>query len=196
MTKRFTATGKGSDRRASTRSTASSTSCAGRRSRSTSSASRHTITVGDRVYYPAKSYAALTPGSAVRVFRELQEMTQSALARATGMTQATVSSIEHDRVALGVDRAKRLAIALRVHPAVLLFPNWEAEAKALAERAACGRVLGLQDVRRARERQRGRDHERDSRHGRRPAVSGRLPTRAAPRLRGGRAGRLRGRGRR
>lgn len=88
------------------------------------------------MYHAAKSYAALTPGAAVRVFRELQEMTQSALAEAAGMTQATVSSIEHDRIALGVDRAKRLAIALRVHPAILLFPNWEAEAKALGATAA------------------------------------------------------------
>lgn len=72
----------------------------------------------------------------MRVFRELQEMTQRELAEAAALTQATVSSIEHDRVALGVERAKRLAVALHVHPATLLFPNWEAEAKALAKAAA------------------------------------------------------------
>lgn len=94
------------------------------------------MTVDDRVYYPAKTRVALTPGAAVRVFRELQELTQSALAEAAGLTQATISSIEHGRVALGVERAKRLALALRVHPAVLLFPDWEAEAITLAETAA------------------------------------------------------------
>jgi transcriptional regulator with XRE-family HTH domain len=65
------------------------------------------------------------------VFRELQEMTQTELALAAGMTQATLSSLERGRVALGVERAKRLALALQVHPAVLLFPDWEAELKTL-----------------------------------------------------------------
>jgi transcriptional regulator with XRE-family HTH domain len=67
----------------------------------------------------------LTPGGAVRVFRELQEWTQSELAAASGIAQATISSIEHGRVKLGVERAERLARALKVHPAVLLWPNWK-----------------------------------------------------------------------
>ena len=96
-----------------------------------SSESRRTITVGKRVYVRARSYATLAPGDAVRVFRELQEMTQTELAAASGLGQATISSIERGRITLGVERAKRLALALRVHPAVLLFSNWDEEAKAL-----------------------------------------------------------------
>ena len=69
----------------------------------------------------------LTPGNAVRVIRELQGMTQDDLASASGIAQATISSIEHGRVKLGAERAERLARALKVHPAVLLWPNWRAD---------------------------------------------------------------------
>jgi transcriptional regulator with XRE-family HTH domain len=67
----------------------------------------------------------LTPGQAVRVARELQEMTQAQLSVAADISQPTLSSIESGRVKLGVERAERLARALKVHPAVLLWPNWE-----------------------------------------------------------------------
>jgi transcriptional regulator with XRE-family HTH domain len=68
---------------------------------------------------------ALTPGDAVRVARELQEMTQAELAEASGIPQPTLSSIEHGRATLGAERAEKLARALKVHPAVLLWPNWD-----------------------------------------------------------------------
>ena len=76
-----------------------------------------------RVYRPK---SPLTPGQAVRVFRELQEMTQGELAAASGLTQPTISSIEGGRANLGIERAKRLAVALKVHPAVLAFSDWQA----------------------------------------------------------------------
>jgi transcriptional regulator with XRE-family HTH domain len=76
-------------------------------------------------YVPARTRVALTRADAVRVTRELQQMTQTELAAASGLTQATLSGIERGRVSLGVERAERLARALKVHPAVLLWPNWE-----------------------------------------------------------------------
>ena len=79
-------------------------------------------------FYPARTYAHLTVGEAVRVTRELQELTQAELAAAAGLSQPIVSGIEHGRIVLGVERARRIARALRVHPAVLLFPDWRAEA--------------------------------------------------------------------
>jgi len=36
-----------------------------------------------------------------------------------------VSVGESVRISLGVERAKVLAIALRCHPAVLVFPGWD-----------------------------------------------------------------------
>ncbi len=78
-------------------------------------------------YVPARVRVKLSPGDAVRVARELQEMTQAELAHATGIAQPTLSSIESGRATLGAERAEKLAIALKVHPAVLLWPNWEAD---------------------------------------------------------------------
>ena len=78
-------------------------------------------------YVPAKVRVELSPGDAVRVARELQEMTQAELSEASGISQPTLSSIESGRVRLGADRAEKLAIALKVHPAVLLWPNWGME---------------------------------------------------------------------
>lgn len=85
-------------------------------------------------YVPARVRVALTSGDAVRVARELQEMTQAQLAAATGIAQPTLSSIESGRSTLGAERAEKLARALNVHPAVLLWPNWDVEAE--AKRAA------------------------------------------------------------
>ena len=71
----------------------------------------------------------LSPGDAVRVTRELQEMSQIDLAEACGIPQGTISSIERGRVTLGAERAEKLARALKVHPAVLLWPNWDVKAE-------------------------------------------------------------------
>jgi transcriptional regulator with XRE-family HTH domain len=74
---------------------------------------------------PARARVKLSPGDSVRVLRELQEMTQAELAEASGLSQPTISGIEKNRITLGAERAEKLALALRVHPAVLVWPNWE-----------------------------------------------------------------------
>ncbi|MEN8162717.1 MAG: helix-turn-helix transcriptional regulator [Acidobacteriota bacterium] len=66
-------------------------------------------------------------GESVRIIRELQELSQNQLAELTGIPQSTISAIERSRVNLGVERAKVLARALKVHPAVLVFPGWNVE---------------------------------------------------------------------
>lgn len=73
----------------------------------------------------AKKRVNVSVGESVRIIRELQDMSQNRLARQTGISQATISAIENDRVSLGVERAKTLAQALKCHPAVLVFPGWE-----------------------------------------------------------------------
>jgi transcriptional regulator with XRE-family HTH domain len=64
--------------------------------------------------------------------RELQELSQNQLAEAAGIPQSTISAIERERVNLGVERAKMLARALKCHPAVLVFPGWDASAESAA----------------------------------------------------------------
>ncbi|MFT4607057.1 MAG: transcriptional regulator with XRE-family HTH domain [Urechidicola sp.] len=76
-------------------------------------------------YRVAKKHIEVTVGESVRIVRELQEMSQNDLARATGIPQSTISAIENDRVNLGVERAKKLAISLKCHPAILVFPGWD-----------------------------------------------------------------------
>jgi transcriptional regulator with XRE-family HTH domain len=76
-------------------------------------------------YSPAKKRVPVSVGESVRIIRELQELSQNELARLTGISQATISAIENDRVRLGVERAKVLARALKCHPGVLVFPGWE-----------------------------------------------------------------------
>ena len=67
----------------------------------------------------------VSAGESVRIIRELQELSQNALAEITGIPQSALSAIENDRVNLGVERAKVLARALKCHPAVLVFPGWD-----------------------------------------------------------------------
>ncbi|MFW6151833.1 MAG: helix-turn-helix transcriptional regulator [Verrucomicrobiota bacterium] len=76
-------------------------------------------------YRKAKKTVEVSVGNSVRIMRELQELSQSALAELTGIPQSTISGLENDRINLGVERAKVLARALKCHPAVLVFPGWD-----------------------------------------------------------------------
>jgi transcriptional regulator with XRE-family HTH domain len=78
-----------------------------------------------KTFRPARERIEVSVGESVRLIRELQGYSQNELASATGISQATLSAIENDRVRLGVERAKVLGRALRCHPAVLVFPGWE-----------------------------------------------------------------------
>ncbi len=83
-------------------------------------------------YRKAKRTIEVTVGESVRIIRELQELSQNELAALTGIAQSTISAIENDRVSLGVGRAKVIARALKVHPAVLVFPGWDIDADSAA----------------------------------------------------------------
>ena len=77
-------------------------------------------------FRPAKKRIEVSVGESVRILRDLQDLSQSQLSELTGIPQATISAIENGRVNLGVERAKVLARALKCHPAVLVFPGWDA----------------------------------------------------------------------
>jgi transcriptional regulator with XRE-family HTH domain len=55
--------------------------------------------------------------------RETAELSQVELGKRAGISQAAISAIEHGKEPLGLARAQKLARALRVHPAVLVFPE-------------------------------------------------------------------------
>ncbi len=73
----------------------------------------------------AKKRVDVSIGESVKIIRELQELSQNELSSITGIPQSTLSAIEHDKINLGVERAKVLARALKCHPAVLVFPGWD-----------------------------------------------------------------------
>jgi transcriptional regulator with XRE-family HTH domain len=78
-------------------------------------------------YQIAKKLCDVSVGESVKIIRELQELSQNELAELTGIPQSTISAIEHDKINLGIERAKILAKALKCHPAVLVFPGWSVE---------------------------------------------------------------------
>jgi len=43
------------------------------------------------------------------------------------LDNGNISRIEHDKIKIGIERAKIFAVALKCHPAVLVFPGWDAE---------------------------------------------------------------------
>ena len=88
------------------------------------------MTIGEikmKDFTKAKKTVEVSIGNSVRILRELQELSQNELALISGIPQSTLSAIEHDKVKLGVERAKVLARALKCHPAVIVFPGWDIE---------------------------------------------------------------------
>jgi len=67
----------------------------------------------------------MTPGEMLKTLRELQELSQADLANLTGMSQSNISAIENGSRQIGRERALALSIALKVHPAVILFPDFD-----------------------------------------------------------------------
>ena len=79
-----------------------------------------------------KRYGDLTPGKALKIYRELGGLSQNELAELTGLKQATISSLENDRITMGIERAKILASVLKVHPGLLAFADWESNESVVA----------------------------------------------------------------
>lgn len=72
----------------------------------------------------AKTHCMVTPGEAIRMVRELQDLSQQNLAELSGFSQSNISALENNSTNLGRERALILAKVLHVHPAVLLFPDF------------------------------------------------------------------------
>lgn len=85
--------------------------------------------INKKDYVLVKNHISMTPGDVLMTLRKLQRLTQLELAELTGMTQANISSMESGRQQIGRDRAIVLAKALKVHPAVILFPDYTVGSK-------------------------------------------------------------------
>lgn len=70
----------------------------------------------------------MSPGEMVRTLRELKGWSQLKLAEETGISQANISAIENGRVEIGKQRAIVIAEALNVHPASIMFADYDVAA--------------------------------------------------------------------
>lgn len=78
-------------------------------------------------YIPARSHAVLTTGETIRMLRELKGWTQAELARRSGISVTNISLLENEKVEIGKKRAKQLAKSFDIHPAIIMFPEYEAK---------------------------------------------------------------------
>jgi transcriptional regulator with XRE-family HTH domain len=78
-------------------------------------------------FVKAKVNINITPGEMLKTLRELQGLSQKDLSELTGISQSNISALETNIRKIGRDRALTLAKALKVHPAVILFPDYQLE---------------------------------------------------------------------
>jgi transcriptional regulator with XRE-family HTH domain len=83
------------------------------------------MTINKKDFVKAKVNISITPGQMLKTLRELQGISQQELANMTGISQSNISSLETDARQIGRERALVLAKALKVHPAVILFPDYD-----------------------------------------------------------------------
>lgn len=76
----------------------------------------------------AKSHAKLSTGEVIRMLRELKGWTQEELARRSGIGASNLSLLENNRLEIGRKRTEQLAKVFKVHPAIIMFPSYEARA--------------------------------------------------------------------
>ncbi|MBN2090201.1 helix-turn-helix transcriptional regulator, partial [candidate division KSB1 bacterium] len=76
---------------------------------------------------PAKQHATLTTGEVIKMLRELKGWTQEELAKRCSINATNISLLENDKLDIGKKRAEQLAHAFEVHPAIIMFPEYESE---------------------------------------------------------------------
>jgi transcriptional regulator with XRE-family HTH domain len=83
-------------------------------------------------FAPAKPHVKLTTGDVISMLRELKSWTQEELARRSGVSSTNLSLLENNKLDIGKRRAIAIAKAFDVHPAIIMFPEYEAQAIANA----------------------------------------------------------------
>jgi transcriptional regulator with XRE-family HTH domain len=81
--------------------------------------------INKKDFVKSKVNREISPGEMLKTIRELQELSQKELSLLTGVPQSNISAIESGHRQLGRERALVFARALKVHPAVILFPDFD-----------------------------------------------------------------------
>jgi transcriptional regulator with XRE-family HTH domain len=76
-------------------------------------------------FIPARQYATLTTGEVIRMLRDLKGWTQTELAKRSHISPTNISLLENGKVEIGKKRAEQLAKAFGIHPAIIMFPEYE-----------------------------------------------------------------------
>lgn len=78
-------------------------------------------------FIPAKPHATLTTGEVIRMLRDLKGWTQAELSKPSGISASNISLLENEKVDIGKKRAEQIAKAFDVHPAIIMFPEYEGQ---------------------------------------------------------------------
>jgi transcriptional regulator with XRE-family HTH domain len=78
-------------------------------------------------FIPAKPHATLTTGEVIRMLRDLKGWTQAELSKRSGIGASNISLLENEKVDIGKKRAEQIAKAFDVHPAIIMFPEYEGQ---------------------------------------------------------------------
>jgi len=78
-------------------------------------------------YRSARQHTVLTTGEVIRMLRELKEWTQEDLAKYCSINAKNISMLENNKIKIGKKRALQLAAAFDVHPAIIMFPEYESK---------------------------------------------------------------------
>ncbi len=76
-------------------------------------------------FITAKVHAKLSTGEVIQMLRDLKGWTQDELAKRSGISPTNLSLLENGRVDIGKKRVEQLAKAFGVHPATIMFPEYE-----------------------------------------------------------------------
>lgn len=75
----------------------------------------------------------ITPGRVIQSRRRTLGLTQKEVADISGLQSTFISAIENDKKTLGVAAATKIAAAIGLYPATILFPNGVETSKELKE---------------------------------------------------------------
>ncbi len=78
-------------------------------------------------FIPAEMHETLTTGETIRMLRGLKGWTQEELSKKSNINSKNISLLENNKVDIGKKRTEQLARAFGVHPAIIMFPEYEAK---------------------------------------------------------------------
>ena len=90
------------------------------------------MNINPKDFVPAQRHARVSTGEVIRILREKKGWTQEALAKRCDISPTNLSMLENDRIDIGKKRAEQLAKAFGIHPAIIMFPEYEAREISLA----------------------------------------------------------------